>query len=455
MEMLHQPGEIIAERYCIIDTLGQGGIGITYQAEDIQNSQQVAIKALAMRRMTDWKVLELFEREAKILAQLNHPRIPQYIDYFQIDTESDRTFYIAQQLAPGKSLAVLVDNSWKPDESEVKHLAIQVLEILVYLHSLTPPVIHRDIKPQNIILQENGQIFLVDFGAVQDTYQNTITGGSTVVGTYGYMAPEQFRGQAVLSTDLYGLGTTLLFLLMQKSPADLPQRKLKIDFRSHVRISQDFADWLEKMIEPVIEDRFPGSNEALAVLRGEQAITNYFSQKPRRPKNTIISLTETDQNLVIEIPPVWLTTPHSRLFALIPIIWNGFFLLLLWIIAASNLSLSFSGILFLIVFGSIGISILGIFLFSAAFRTRIEINHQHFQLKRWFLLGYHQQMQANRSDITEIKRNPIGLKMNKQPITVCLLRIKLRKHRFGTFLMESEKEWLIGEISNFLAHSVG
>jgi len=97
----------------------------------------------------------------------------------------------------------------------------------------------------------------VDFGAVQDTYQNTVTGGSTVVGTYGYMAPEQFRGQAVLSTDLYGLGTTLLFLLTQQSPADLPQRKLKIDFRSHVNISSDFADWLKKTIEPIMEDRFP------------------------------------------------------------------------------------------------------------------------------------------------------------------------------------------------------
>jgi serine/threonine protein kinase len=455
MELLHQPGQIIAERYRIINTLGQGGIGITYQAEDIHNHQQVALKALALRRMTEWKVLELFEREAKILAQLNHPGIPQYIDYFQVDAESDRGFYIAQQLAPGKSLAVLVENGWKPNEIEVKRLAIQILEILVYLHNLTPPVIHRDIKPQNIILQENGQIFLVDFGAVQDTYQNTVTGGSTVVGTYGYMAPEQFRGQAVLSTDLYGLGTTLLFLLTQKSPADLPQRKLKTDFRPHVSISQDFADWLEKMLEPIIEDRFPSVNAALSVLHGEQAINNFFSQKPRRPKNTIISLTETEQNLVIEIPPVWLATPHSRLFALIPITWNGFLLLLLWIISASNSSLSLSGIIFLIVFGIIGIWMICVFLFSAAFRTKIEINHQHFQLKRWFLLGYHQQIQTNRSDITDIKRNPIGLKMNKQSITVCSLRIKLHKYRFGTFLMESEKEWLIGEISNFISHSVG
>ena len=234
MELLHQPGEIIAERYRILDILGQGGVGTTYEAQDLQNSQRVALKALSLRRMSDWKMMELFEREARILSQLNHPAIPRYLDYFQVDTAQDRSFYIAQQLAPGKSLAVIVESGWHPDQSEIQGLATQVLEILVYLHSLTPPVIHRDIKPQNIIRQENGRVFLVDFGAVQDTYHNTVTGGSTVVGTYGYMAPEQFRGQAVLSTDLYGLGTTLLFLLTRKSPADLPQRKLKIDFRSHV-----------------------------------------------------------------------------------------------------------------------------------------------------------------------------------------------------------------------------
>jgi ankyrin repeat protein len=116
-------------------------------------------------------------------------------------------------------------------------------------------------------------VFLVDFGAVQDTYYNTFMRGSTVVGTYGYMAPEQFRGQAVPTTDLYGLGATLLFLLTHCSPADLPTDRLKIDFRSHVQISQEFADWLEKMLEPDVEDRFGSAKEALAVLRGKRIVT--------------------------------------------------------------------------------------------------------------------------------------------------------------------------------------
>ncbi len=272
MEALHQPGDIIAERYRIIDILGQGGVGITYKAQDLKSSQRVALKALSLRQMGDWKVLDLFEREAKILAQLEHPAIPRYLDYFQVDTLEDRAFYIAQELAEGKSLADLVEIGWRTNEDGVRRIATQILEILVYLHSLKPPVVHRDIKPQNLIWGKDGKIFLVDFGAVQDTYRSTFAKGSTIVGTYGYMAPEQFRGQAVPATDLYGLGATVLFLLTHRSPSDLPQERLKISFRSRIQVSEGFADWLEKMLEPDVEDRFTSAKEALAALQGRMVV---------------------------------------------------------------------------------------------------------------------------------------------------------------------------------------
>ncbi|NER51421.1 MAG: serine/threonine protein kinase, partial [Symploca sp. SIO1A3] len=187
MAQQHQQGEIIAQRYRILEILGEGGIGITYAAKDLQTDELVALKVLSLRQLDNFKVLELFEREVQILAQLNHPGIPRYLDYFQIDQHRNQFFYLVQQLAEGQSLAVLVENGWQPDKAEVQHIATQILEILVYLQQLTPPVIHRDIKPQNIIRQDNGQVFLVDFGAVQDVYHNTLTAGSTVVGTYGYM----------------------------------------------------------------------------------------------------------------------------------------------------------------------------------------------------------------------------------------------------------------------------
>ena len=84
MELRHKSGEIIAQRYCIVDTLGQGGSGTTYLAQDLQNSQPVALKALSLSHLTDWKMMELFEREASVLAQLNHPGIPRYLDYFHV-----------------------------------------------------------------------------------------------------------------------------------------------------------------------------------------------------------------------------------------------------------------------------------------------------------------------------------------------------------------------------------
>ncbi len=279
MEQLHQTEDIIAQRYRIIDTLGQGGSGTTYLAQDLQTSQRVALKALSLHRMNDWKMMELFEREAKVLAQLNHPAIPRYLEYFHVDTPSDRSFYIAQQLAEGKSLAALVQEGWHATEAEVRRIAEQILEILVYLHQQTPPVIHRDIKPQNIIRREDGQVFLVDFGAVQDTYYNTFMRGSTVVGTFGYMAPEQFRGQAVTVTDLYGLGATLLFLLTHRSPAELPTDGVKLNFRSRVQISEEFAAWLEKILEPDVEDRFASAKAALSVLQGERKIARVLSTR--------------------------------------------------------------------------------------------------------------------------------------------------------------------------------
>ena len=185
METFDQSGQVIGDRYRIIAPLGQGGMGITYQAENLTNNQPVAIKALSLRQLTDWKALELFEREAKILATLNHPAIPKYLDYFQTDTSSDRRFYLVQELIAGQSLATLVQQGWHTNEAGVKQIALQLIEILNYLHHLNPPVIHRDIKPQNIIRQSDGQLFLVDFGAVQDMYRHTLLKSGTFVGTYG------------------------------------------------------------------------------------------------------------------------------------------------------------------------------------------------------------------------------------------------------------------------------
>ncbi|MGL5941574.1 MAG: serine/threonine protein kinase [Waterburya sp.] len=338
MSFIYQSGDIIGDRYIILHQLGQGGNAITYAARDLQTEEQVAIKILSLKKLDNWKKVELFEREAKILQQLEHSAISNYIDYFKVETKSDCFFYIVQQLAPGKSLVTLIESGWQPDETTVKQIAEQILEILIYLQQLVPPVIHRDIKPQNIIRGDDGQIFLVDFGAVQDTYHHTVM-GSTVVGTYGYMAPEQFRGQAFLSTDLYGLGTTLLFLLTGQSPTELPEKKLKIDFRNSVKISSGFADWIDKLIEPSHEYRLPSAEAALEVLQGKQSLSSYITQKP--PKYTAVSLTKTEDKLIVTIPPALFYKQCDRTILFYTLAWYVVLILMFVGVSASFPILNF------------------------------------------------------------------------------------------------------------------
>jgi ankyrin repeat protein len=267
MEIANSVGTIVATRYQIAELLGEGGSGSTYRAIRLEDGAAVAIKILSLRHLNDWKQLELFEREAKVLSQLNHPQIPKYLEYFHVDTPENRAFYIVQQLAPGKPLTAWVQSGWRGTEADVRDIASQLLAILQYLHQHAPPLIHRDLKPHNIIRNDDGRVFLVDFGAVQAVYNNTLLKGSTVAGTFGYMAPEQFRGLAVPASDLYGLGATILYLLTHRSPADLPQERLKLSFRAHVNISNHFADWLEKMLEPDTSERFASANVALSALQ--------------------------------------------------------------------------------------------------------------------------------------------------------------------------------------------
>jgi eukaryotic-like serine/threonine-protein kinase len=297
---------ILEERYRILDLLGEGGSGKTYHALDEENQTEVAIKVLSLRGMADWKTLELFDREAKILAQLEHPAIPHYLDSFRTEIAGEETFCLVQELASGRSLTSWIESGYAFDATELREIAAQILEILIYLQTFTPPIIHRDIKPQNLLWSESGKIYLVDFGAVRDTYHLTITGGSTIVGTYGYMAPEQFRGQAVLATDLYGLGTTLLYLISGQDPADLPVNQMKIDFRQRVKVSPDFANWIDGLLEPIPEDRYRNATQALVALNG-----NAIAKFPR-PKNPISQISYHGETLKIIVPPIWLATRSSK-----------------------------------------------------------------------------------------------------------------------------------------------
>ncbi len=272
-------GEILVNRYQCDRRLGKQAGRQTLLARDLKTQQQVVVKLLSFSSDFNWEDLKLFQREVETLKSLSHPAIPQYLDSFEIDTPSRKGFALVQTYIEAKSLQEYLSDGRTFSESEVKQLAAALLEILAYLHQRQPPVIHRDIKPSNILLKSRsgnsvGEVYLVDFGAVQTlaTQQGKTV---TVVGTYGYMPPEQFGGRAVPASDLYSLGATLIALITKQHPADLPQKDLQIEFEQFTQLSPGFTSWLKWMTHPTLERRPASVQIAKEVLEKPQQIDKY------------------------------------------------------------------------------------------------------------------------------------------------------------------------------------
>ena len=302
--------DILQQNYQLQEQLGRTAVGHqTWLAMDLKSNEQVILKLLAFSPQMQWEELKLFEREAQVLESLNHPRIPRYRDYFDIDKTLGGGvpwFALVQDYIPGSSLQELLEQGKRFSEKEVRFIAKEILEILVYLHQLNPPVLHRDIKPSNLILGKDDRIYLVDFGAVQA--QAAVTGVTfTIVGTSGYAPLEQFWGRAVPASDLYALGATLIHLLTGVAPADLPQKDYRIHFSDKVSIKEDLLRWIEKITDIAVEKRFSNAQEALETLNSRQIQQVLTPQKTGfrkivQPVGTLIKLNKSNEKLEITIP---------------------------------------------------------------------------------------------------------------------------------------------------------
>src|SRR4028118_1471471 len=279
--------EILGERYEIQQPLAKKAGRRTLLARDLLSRELVVVKLLTFSDDFEWDDLKLFEREAQTLKALSHPAIPRYLDYLELEAQKSKGFALVQTYVAGKSLEEYLQVGRTFAESDVKEIAKALLQILAYLHERQPPVVHRDIKPSNILLKNRsgnsvGEVYLVDFGAVQTlaTQQGKTV---TVVGTYGYMPPEQFGGRAVPASDLYGLGATLIALITKQHPADLPQKDLQIEFEQFTQLSPGFTNWLKWMTHPSLERRPASVQIAKEVLEKPQTI-NKYSQTLRQGK---------------------------------------------------------------------------------------------------------------------------------------------------------------------------
>lgn len=285
-------------RYRVIKALSSGGFGETFLAEDNQmpSGRKCVIKQLkpVVGNSKNYQIIqERFQREAAILETLgeSNTQIPQLYAYF---SESNN-FFLVQEWIRGKTIADLVEQSGTLKQGAVKKILISILQILEQVHS--KGIIHRDIKPENIIIREqDGLPVLIDFGAVKETMGVQAAGNSRtqsiVIGTFGFMPPEQTAGRPVFSSDLYSLGLTAIYMLTGKNPSELEinLQTGEIDWQQYaLGVSPAIMTVIERSIQPSAENRYATATEMLAAC-------NTASNKP---KGNRIRSTSADMTTVL------------------------------------------------------------------------------------------------------------------------------------------------------------
>jgi serine/threonine protein kinase len=310
--------ERLGDRYEILRPIGQPFGYQQLLAKDVQKNHAVVIKSLAIEENTPTGDICCFEREIQLLELLNHPTIPRYIDSFSVSAVqqgqphlgqshlgqsrpgSRRGLVLVQSHPGGNTLAQQVAAQTTFSEADIKALAKQLLQGLVYLHG--KGLVHRDIKPDNIAMAKPskgiaqrdtspeggiGQASWLNLGTVQYVQAQR---NDALVGTYGYMPPEQVGGQATFASDLYSLGATLIYLVSGHHLGDLPHKPnspelkngLKTKFAcSPARLSPCFQQWLNWLIEPYVGDRPKSAKQALAALN--QLPFSMLKRQLRRP----------------------------------------------------------------------------------------------------------------------------------------------------------------------------
>ena len=237
---------VIDGKYKILTELGEGGMSRVYLAHDIRLNKQWAVKELRTTgdSVNDRVISLSFIKEANLMKQLDHPFLPRIVDI----VNQDGKVYVVMDYIEGRSLATILETYGSQPQQSVIDWGLDLCIALDYLHTRTPPIIYRDMKPANVMLRPDGTVRIIDFGIAREykeTMSGTRTDDTTILGTRGYAAPEQFGGigQTDPRTDVYCLGATLYHLLTGQSPADPPYEMYPIR-----KFNPDLSPGLEKII---------------------------------------------------------------------------------------------------------------------------------------------------------------------------------------------------------------
>lgn len=294
--MTIERGTLLNKRYRIVDILGQGGMASVYRAIDENLGVEVAVKE---NLFTTEEYARQFRLEAVILASLRHPNLPRVTDHFVISGQGQ---YLVMDYIEGEDLRQRMDRLSTLPEEEVIVIGVAMCEALTYLHTRTPPVLHRDIKPGNVKIDPQGQIFLVDFGLAKVVHDGRATTTGARAMTPGYSPPEQYgTARTDHRSDIYSLGATLYSALTDTLPEDGLARAMEQEsmtsIRQHnTRVSRRLAAVIEKALEVRPEDRYQSAEEFRRCLLGARSTTHR----------------KAPVELILEPPPDWaLHTEHE------------------------------------------------------------------------------------------------------------------------------------------------
>lgn len=287
-------GSIIAGKYEIVRLIGEGGMSRVYLAMDIKLNKQWAIKEIKPSKNPDEQELirESLVTETNMIKQFDHPALPRITDL----VNENETLYVVMDYIEGESLSRIIKEQGAQNQDDVIEWGKQLCDVLDYLHTRTPPVIYRDMKPGNVMLKPDGTIKVIDFGIAREYREEQSedkgkVDDTTMLGTKGYAAPEQFGGlgQTDARTDVYCLGATLYHLLTGKSPAEPPYVMHPIR-----QINASFSPGLEKIIAKATQqnpdNRYDSCAEMLYELEHFEVADDVHRKKLRNTWRAFVAV---------------------------------------------------------------------------------------------------------------------------------------------------------------------
>ncbi len=272
-------GSLVDGKYKILSEIGRGGMSVVYMAINEKANKTWAIKEIRKDGVLDYEaVRQGLIVETDMLKKLRHPNLPSIVDVI----DKDDSFVIVMDYIEGKSLENALKERGALPQEYVIEWAKQICDVLGYLHSRTPAIIYRDMKPANVMLKPDGNITLIDFGTARE-YKERNLADTTCLGTVGYAAPEQFggMGQTDARTDIYCLGTTLYHLVTGHNPSEPPYEVKPIR-----EINPALSGGLERIILKCVQrdpnDRYQSSAELMYALEHYDEIDDRYRKKQKR-----------------------------------------------------------------------------------------------------------------------------------------------------------------------------